>query len=174
LKLLSILIRSVRLVLLLEFLIHESTDINLNYRNLLQSGTLKFASVKQAFTAALFASHYLSWGHIVMFPNQYNHALGPLYIKWTREQYRNTNQWRRKSICSCEAYAGVSIDRINHACGLCKFVMFSICHADTGQSDRNKFTRVEPLIHARCHITLTKLISKCIIGIYRPRFTCVM
>jgi len=82
LKLLSILIRSVRLVLLLEFLIHESTDINLNYRNLLQSGTLKFASVKQAFTAALFASHYLSWGHIVMFPNQYNHALGPLYIKW--------------------------------------------------------------------------------------------
>lgn len=82
---------------------------------------------------------------------------------------------RRKSIfCSCEAYAGVSTDRINHACGLCKFVMFSIRHAETGQSDRNKFTRVEPLIHARCHITLAKLISKRIIGIYMPRFTCVM
>lgn len=49
-----------RLVSLLEFLIHERADINLNYRNLPQSGILKFAPAKQAFIAALFASHYLS------------------------------------------------------------------------------------------------------------------
>lgn len=58
--LLSILIRSIRLVSLLEFLIHERADINLNYRNLPQSGILKFASAKQAFTTILFAPHYLS------------------------------------------------------------------------------------------------------------------